>query len=104
MVQQVLETEKKAEALIKQAEKKKQHIIEKAKQDALGLISEQQKKIDEEQDAFLQEQQETIDKKKQHILEEGDSQIVLLENTSKKHIPKATAFVLKLFKEAVEKP
>ena len=101
-IKQVLHTEEKGEQLLKQTEKKKLKIIEKAKQDALKLISEEQAKIDEQQNEYLKEKEEEIQHKQQKMLAEGATQITLLENASKKHTAKAVKYVLNEFKQEIK--
>ncbi len=100
-VKKVLETEKKAEQIIEKAEKDKEKIIEHARHAALQLISEEQKKVDESQEAFLQERQTEIDQKKEKILEQGQTAIGEIKRSADNNLHKAEAFIVKKLEESL---
>ncbi len=101
-VKKVIEAEKKADDIIAEAQKEKGKILEKARHDALQLISDAQKKIDDEQDAFLHQREKEIDEKKQRILDAAAQTIAALERRAEGQLKKAEALILKKFKESIE--
>lgn len=98
-VKKVLEAEKKADEILAEAQAKKERIIEKARHEALQLISDRQKKIDEEQDAFLKQREKEIDEKRQRILDQTETRLRDVERHAETHLGAATGIILKRFEE-----
>ncbi len=101
-VKKVLEAEKKAEDRIAQAHKTKEKILAQARHDALGMISEGQKRIDEEQEAFLKQRQAEIEEKKQKLLEENERRVHEIERSAATAVPKAEAVLLEKCEELLK--
>lgn len=97
----MLEAEKRADEIVAQAHTDKEKIMEKARHEALQLISDAQKKIDEEQDAFLRQHEKEIEEKKQRILDDAQRTLTVLERQAEGQLKKAEAAILKKFNESL---
>lgn len=100
-VKKVLEAEKRADEIVAQAQTDKEKIMEKARHEALQLISDAQKKIDGEQDAFLRQREKEIEEKKQRILDDSQRTLAALERQAEGQLKKAEAAILKKFNESL---
>lgn len=100
-VQQVLEAEQRVERMLQKAYQDKEKLINEAKHKAIQLISQEQKKIDAEQEARIAKKKEEFAKERKRILDEGKAAIHEIEKKAEKNVPKSVSFILKEFEQRV---
>lgn len=93
-VQDVLEAEKKVELMLQKAQEDKTKIIAQARHKALQLLSQEQKWIDDAQEAQIQKKKLDIAKDRQRILDKGHEQLEKLRQNASKNMKKAVDYLL----------
>lgn len=93
-IQDVLTAEKEAEKIIEKAAAKRQAILTKAKQEALLLVTEEQKKIDDEMQRCIENARQEIEKRVAKISSEATEEVRKLERLAAKKLDKASNFIL----------
>lgn len=93
-VQEVLEAEKDVEHMLQKAQEDKAKIIAQARHKALQLLTQEQKKIDDVQEAQIQKKKLEITKDQQRILDKGHEQLEKLRQNASKNMKKAVDYLL----------
>ncbi len=102
IIKDVLLTEKKAESLIKFAEKKKMALIEGAKRNSLSKLTEKKKEVDIQREKKIQEKRQELEQKKEAIVAEGQRSANSLTTISEKKIPKVLDYVMREFERRLK--
>jgi vacuolar-type H+-ATPase subunit H len=102
IVKDVLLTEKKAESIVKAAEKRKIALIEGAKRSSLSKLTEKKKEIDSKREGEIQKKRQELEQKKKAISEEGQKSANSLTRISEKKIPKVINYVMREFERRLK--
>ena len=97
VIQQVLQAEKSADALIKRAEQQKAQKIAKAREHSLEVFTEKKKGIEKEADASTKQQIKRIEEEKQKIERGYSEEAEKLMIKANLKIGKAASFLLDRF-------
>lgn len=102
VIQEILEAEKKAEGILKNAEKEKAKKIAKAREKALEKITHGKKDVEQQVDNHVRQQMAKLDQLKKKIRDSYAAEAKAIEKKAEKNSDKAAHFVLKAFMEEVK--
>ena len=99
---EIRETEKKAEQMISEAHKKAEEIIAKAKEEGSKLGLKKKQEIGLIRDQQLEAKKKGLIVKKQEIMKECDKNCIKLEQKSTKNMQRAIDLVIDTFNERLK--
>ena len=102
LLKEIKNVEEKANAIILEAEKRKDAAIKKAVEDARNLETMETEKYGEETEKKIMKEEEAIKKEGAAIIEEGRKNASKLMKKAESNMDSALSFVLKKFKETVK--
>ena len=97
-----MEAEKKAEGILKNAEKEKEKKIAKAREKALESVTQGKKAAEKKNDDYVQQQMAKLDQLKKKIRDSYASEINVIEKKAGKKIDKAADVMMKKLIEEVK--
>ena len=98
---EVKKIEEEAEKILEDAKKEAVEIIANAKSRSITLLTEKQKKLDNEKDETLKQEKAKIIKEKDKIIAKGRLELEEFEKKANKNINKAVELVLKKLDEKI---
>ncbi|MBI4153231.1 hypothetical protein HY497_01795 [Candidatus Woesearchaeota archaeon] len=97
VIQEILEAERKAEEMILLAEKEKARKIARAREKALGRITQGKKGIERRIDVQVKQQTAKFEQQKKKICDAYAAEAKIIEKKAQKNIDRAADFVMNIF-------
>ena len=97
-----MEAEKKAEGILKNAEKEKEKKIAKAREKALESVTQGKKAAEKKNDDYVQQQMAKLDQLKKKIRDSYASETKVIEKKAEKKIDKAADVMMKKLIEEIK--
>lgn len=95
LIQQILITEKKADDILRNAERENAKIVAKAHEKALEALTEKKKIVERQVNGEIKQRMERIEQQKKRIHDKYAVQVEELERATTKEIGKGVSFVLR---------